>query len=107
MKAGLSATGARHRGARSERGAGGRTVQVFDEAGAPGSTVVEQEEIGPFLGVVAPEGSEIGRINVSEPGGSELIHSVVAYDADGGEDTGNGPAAADPVGDLLKSLGLG
>ncbi len=84
------------------------TVQVFDEAGASlGSTVVDQEDIGPFLGVVAPEGSEIGRINVSEPGGSELIHSVVAYDADGGEDTGNGPAAADPLGDLLEALGLG
>jgi len=68
---------------------------------------VQAEEIGPFLGVVAPEGSEIGRINVSEPGGSELIHSVVAYDSDGGQDTGNGPAAADPVGDLLRSLGLG
>jgi hypothetical protein len=84
------------------------TVQAFDEGGAPlGSTVVDAEEIGPFLGVVAPAGSEIGRINVSEPGGSELIHSAVAYDADGGQDTGNGPAAADPVGDLLKSLGLG
>ena len=84
------------------------TVRAFDEGGAPlGSTVVDQEEIGPFLGIVAPEGSQIGRINVSEPGGSELIHSVVAYDADGGEDTGNGPAAADPLGDLLKSLGLG
>lgn len=84
------------------------TVRVFDEAGAAlGTTVVEADQIGPFLGVIAPEGTEIGRINVSEPGGSELIHSVVAYDADGGEDTGNGPAAADPIGDLLESLGLG
>lgn len=84
------------------------TVRVFDEAGASiDSTVVEVDEIGPFLGYLAPEGTEIGRINISEPGGSELIHSVVAYDADGGNDSGNGSRSRNLLEDLLSGLGLG
>lgn len=81
-------------------------VNVFDEAGASlGSTVIDQEEIGPFFGVVAPEGSEIGRINISSPSDSELIHGVVAYDADGGNDMGvtRTPNALEQ---LLAGLGL-
>lgn len=36
-------------------------VSVYDEAGASlGSTTIDQEDIGPFFGVVAPKGSEIG-----------------------------------------------
>lgn len=89
--------------------AGPLTVSVFDEAGASlGSTTIDQDDIGPFLGVVVPEGTEIGRINVSdETGGSELIHSVMAYDADGGNDTGIPAPRSNPLADLLEALGLG
>lgn len=84
------------------------TVRAFDEQGNPlGAQVIDQDEVGPFLGIVAPPGREIGRINVSEPGGSELIHSTVAYDADGGNDTGAGRAPGNLVEDLLGQLGLG
>lgn len=84
------------------------TVRAFDEQGnALGSKVIEADEIGPFVGIVAPPGKEIGRINVSEPGGSELIHSAVTYDADGGNDTGAGRAPGNPLEDLLEQLGLG
>lgn len=82
-------------------------VSVYDETGASlGSTTIDQEDIGPFFGVVAPEGSEIGRINLSEPGGSELVHSAVAYDADGGADTGRPAPRANPVEEILEGLGL-
>lgn len=89
--------------------AGPLVVRVFDEAGASlGSRTIDQEEIGPFLGVVVPDGREIGRVNVSdETGGSELVHSVMAYDADGGNDTGTPTRASNPLADLLESLGLG
>jgi len=83
------------------------TVRVYDEGGGSlGSTTVDQDDIGPFLGIVAPEGSEIGRINLSEPGGSELIHSTVAYDADGGADTGTPAPRSNPIQELLEGLGL-
>lgn len=83
------------------------SVKVYDEAGASlGSTTVDQDDIGPFLGIVAPEGSEIGRINLSEPGGSELLHSAVAYDADGGADTGVPAPRSNPIEELLEGLGL-
>lgn len=80
---------------------------MFDEAGAPlGVTTVAADEVGPFLGIVAPQGRTIGRINVSEPGGSELVHAVVAYDADG---AANDDAPQQPQSDLLGGLlgGLG
>lgn len=83
-------------------------ISVFDEAGASlGSTQVTADEIGPFVGVIAPPGREIGRINLSEPGGSELIHGIVAYDADGGADTGSPAPASNPLNDILQALGLG
>jgi len=79
-------------------------VSAYDEAGAPiGSQSIDQDDIGPFVGVLAPEGREIGRINISEPGGSELFHGVAAYDTQGGGEPA-GPAPADPVGDLLRDL---
>lgn len=83
-------------------------VRVFDEAGALlGTQTVDQEEIGPFFGVLAPEGSEIGRINIAAPtSDSELIHSVVAYDADGGNDTGTRAPRGNPLEELLEGLGL-
>lgn len=82
-------------------------VRVFDRAGAPmGTKTIGAAELGSFTGVVAPAGRPIGRINVFEPGGSELIHSVVAYDADGGGDTGTSAPASNPLADILVELGL-
>lgn len=83
-------------------------VTAFDEGGGSlGSATIDQEDIGPFFGVIAPEGTEIGTINVAAPtSDSELIHALVAYDADGGKDMGRPPKPGNGLGDLLGGLGL-
>lgn len=59
----------------------GLELAVFDDAGTLlGTLSIAREDIGPFVGFTVPEGTAVGRVNVSSPEAmSELLHGLEAY----------------------------